>query len=421
VLKRKRIVKPMAVAAVILMVASVLFGFFSTIANAAPPPLTLDADSYILIDYATGKVLAEKNADAAISPASLTKLMTLHIAWKKLAEGAIKPTDKVQIRTDAWSANMPGSSVMFLAPGQNVTVAEVMKGLAIPSGNDAAIALADHISGSVDAFVALMNQEAQAMGYKTLHFVDPSGLSPGNKITAREFADFCRRYIQMHPQALTELHSVKTFSYPLWENLSPDEQRGKTKETYQPITQNNRNGLLWSYEGVDGLKTGFIDESGYNLAVTAQRGDMRLVGVILGVHGRDEAEGSRKREADGAAMLTWGFNNFVTVKPPVGDIAPVKVYKGTAGQVTLEPAQPVALTVEKGLENKITRTLHEEATTIAPVKKGDKLGELIYAADGKEIARVNLVAANDVPQGGFFKRLWDTIIMKITSLLHRKK
>jgi len=234
-------------------------------------------------------------------------------------------------------------------------------------------------------------------------------------------ADFARRYIELHPKALTELHSLKEFAYPKWENLSPDERQGKNQATYKPILQQNRNGLLWSFEGVDGLKTGFIDESGYNIALTAKRGDMRLIAVVLGVPGKSDVEGTRNREAAGAALLSWGFQNFATVKPAVGTIPPVRVWKGAANQVELEPQRPVVLTVARGMENKVTRTLHQETSAIAPVAKGATLGELIYAADGTEVARVPLVAAADVPQGGFFKRLWDSIRLTVTSWISRKK
>ncbi len=419
-LHRKRL-RTFATIAIAVLIFSMLAGLVASLAQAAPPPLQVNAKSAILMDYATGQVLFEKDADLPLPPASLTKLMTLHLAYKRLEDGTMKTTDKVQITTDAWAAKMPGSSVMFLAPGQNVTVGEIMSGLAVSSGNDAAIALAQHMAGSVEAFAGLMNKEAQDLHYKTMKFVEPAGLSPKNMVTAREYADFARRYIDMHPQALTDLHSLKEYAYPKWENLSPDERRGKNQATYKPILQENRNGLLWTFEGVDGLKTGFIDEAGYNIALTARRGEMRLIAVILGVPGANDVEGARNREAAGAALLSWGFQNFATVRPAVGTIPPVRVWKGAANQVELQPQRPIVLTVARGMENKVTRTLHQEASTIAPVTKGATLGELIYAADGAEIARVPLVAATDVARGGFFKRLWDSIWLTISSWLNRKK
>lgn len=384
--------------------------------QAAPPPLTIDAKAAVLLDFTTGQALFEQNADAAVPPASLTKLMTLHLGYKRIAAGAMKPTDKVNVTTDAWAAKMRGSSVMFLAPGQNVTVAEVMKGIAVPSGNDASIALAQHISGTVPAFVDLMNREAIDMGFQTMKFADPHGLSANNIASAREFAEFARRYIELHPDALKDLHSVEVFKYPEWENLSPVEREGTTKERHQPIVQYNRNGLLGKLAGVDGLKTGFIDESGYNIALTAQRGDMRLVALVLGVEAAGEAEGSRKREAAGAALINWGFQNFETVRPEIGTFTPVRVWKGVANQVELEAARAPVLTVPRGQGKALTRTVHQEEEVVAPVKQGAKLGELIYSADGKEVARIPLTAKAEVPQGGFFKRLWDTIKLTVLSL-----
>lgn len=404
-----------AVLTLMALLSSCLLFVMPTPAAAAPPELKLDAKSAILIDYTTGRVLFEQNADEPIPPASLTKLMTLHLAFKKLASGEISKDDIVPIRKEAWAATMPGSSVMFLEPGQIVTVEELLKGIAIVSGNDASVALAQYLAGSVDAFVAMMNQEAQELGFKTLHFADPAGLSPENKITAREFAQFARYYIQQHPEALTELHSVQEFTYPQPHNLPED------KKNTPPITQYNRNKLLGTVPGVDGLKTGFIEEAGYNIALTAKRGDLRLIAVILGVPGATEEEGSARRAEEGTELLEWGFSNFVAVKPDLPEIKPVRVWKGAANQVELVPAQPVQLTVRRGTESSLTVTLHQESSVIAPVAEGQKLGELIFAADGQEVARIDLVAANEVKQGGFFKRLWDTIRLTIIGWFTRGK
>jgi D-alanyl-D-alanine carboxypeptidase (penicillin-binding protein 5/6) len=401
--------------ALIALLGSIILAGFAATANAEPPPLTLNVKAAVLLDFATGQTLYEKDADLPIPPASLTKLMTLHLAYKKIAEGAIKKEDKVRISERAWAATMPGSSVMFLEPGQIVTVGEIMKGIAIPSGNDASIAIAEHISGSVDAFVALMNKEAQDLGFKTMRFTDPAGLNPTNVVTAREFAEFARRYIQMHPEALADLHSVIEFTYPMPANLPADKQGEK------PVTQYNRNTLLGNLEGVDGLKTGFIDESGYNIALTAKRGETRWVAVILGAPGKTEAEGSRNRAEAGTAVLQWGFANFTTAKPDVPEIKPVRVWKGAANQIGLETDRPVLLTVAKGQETKLIPTVHQETSVTAPVKKGDKLGELIYSADGKEVAKFSLLAADDVKQGGFFKRLWDTIRLTVSGWFNRAK
>lgn len=411
--------RPAWAIALVALLAVLLSGTFAAPAHAAPA-LDLEARSAVLLDYATGQVLFEKNPDEVISPASLTKLMTLHLAYKKIAAGEISPSDPVQVSERAWAANFPDSSLMFLEPGDKVTVGEIMKGVAIPSGNDASVALAEHIAGSVSAFVEMMNAEAQELGFTSFHFVDPHGLSPENKITAGEFAEFARLYIQLHPESLAELHSQKTYTYPLYENLSDARQAVTSPEAHQPITQDNRNGLLWTYDGVDGLKTGFVDEAGFNLAVTAKRGDMRLVGVLLGIQANSIPEGTAKREAEGAALLSWGFNNFVTVRPQLPEVKPVRVWKGAANELTLEPAGGApTLVLEKGTESSLTVSVRQEETVTAPVAKGQKLGEVIFAADGKEVARLDLVAADEVAQGGFFKRLWDSLRLWIMGFFNR--
>ncbi len=388
----------------------------------AAPPLELEAESAMLLDFATGQVLFEKDPDKVIPPASLTKLMTLHLAYKKLEDGSMKREDLVQVSKNAWSANFIDSSLMFLEPGQKVTVGEIMKGIAIPSGNDASVALAEHMAGSVDAFVKMMNDEARSMGYTHMQFVDPHGLSPQNQVTAGEFADFARRYIQLHPEAVEELHNQKEFAYPQWDNLPEDRKRVTKKEEHQPISQPNRNGLLWTFDGVDGLKTGFVDEAGFNIALAAKRGDMRLVAVILGA-GRGKpisiGEGTALREADGAALLSWGFNNFITEKPALPELKPVRVWKGAANEVAIQPGQEILLTLEKGAQKSLTTTVHQEESVVAPVAKGQKLGELIFAADGNEIARFPLVAKDEVAQGGFFKRLWDALRLLVAGWLKK--
>lgn len=405
---------------VLTLILALLAGLFPVPVMAAPD-LIIEAESALLMDYATGQVLFAQNPDAPIPPASLTKLMTLHLAYKKLAEGAIARDDLVPISRRAWalSPEFKDSSVMFLEPGQQVTVEEIMKGIAIPSGNDAAVALAEYISGSVESFVSLMNEEAAAMGYKTMRFVDPHGLSPENRITAREIADFARRYIQMHPEALVELHSQQSYTYPQRHNLAPEKQQNPGPYDH-PIPQPNNNRLLGEYEGLDGLKTGYIEEAGFNIVLTAKRGDMRLIAVVLGAaKGADVPTGMAKREEEGAKLLNWGFANFVTTRPELPEIAPVRVWKGAANTVALKPAQEILLTLEKGTEGTLTSTVRQQQSVVAPVQAGQQLGEIVFAADGREIAKFPLVAAEDVERGGFFKRIWDSIRLWIAGLFNR--
>ncbi|MEW5818515.1 MAG: D-alanyl-D-alanine carboxypeptidase family protein, partial [Spirochaetota bacterium] len=257
-----------------------------SIARAAP---VISAESAILLDYTTGTVLFEKNADLLIPPASLTKLITIAIAEDVIENGSVNLNEEVEIKPEYWAVNMPrDSSLMFLGPHQRVSLRDLLKGIAVSSGNDAAYALADFIAGSVSGFVELMNQKVRNLGFTTMHFVEPSGMSSKNRITAREYAAFCRDYINRHPESLKELYSLKEFTFPRPENLK-DGYKGT------PITQYNRNSLLWSLEGVDGLKTGFIEASGYNIALTAQRDGMRVIAVLLGIPGNDHYQGSANR------------------------------------------------------------------------------------------------------------------------------
>lgn len=375
------------------------------------------AKSAIVIDQTTGTVLCATNADASLAPASLTKIITMAVTLEKVAEGSVALTDKVRIGEDAWAANWPGSSLMFLEPGQQVTLDELLTGLAVASGNDAAVAISDHISGSVSNFVSVMNQTVKELGFQQMSFVEPAGLSPQNQITAREYAQFVKLYLDRHAEVIEKYHSVEEIIYPKWENLPPARQALTSKENYnQAISQWNRNGLL-GMNGIDGLKTGFIDEAGYNIALTAKRGDMRLIAVLLGVEGRDPAEGSARREDEGMALLNYGFDNFLTVKPELPTTKPVKVYKGAAGEVVLSAQGVGALTVKKGQEASLTTTVHQEAEVIAPVAKGTRLGEVIYSADGEEVGRIELVAASDVEQGGFVRRIWDGLVLWAKGLI----
>lgn len=417
-----------ATGAVALAVAAAGLVALPAQVQAAPTPdvcaanVVKYAKSAIVIDQVTGQVLCQKDADLPLAPASLTKIITMGVTLEKVAEGSVHLTDKVNVGEDAWAAKWPGSSLMFLEPGQQVTLDELLTGLAVASGNDAAVAIADHISGSVSNFVSVMNKTVKDLGFTHMSFVDPAGLDPRNQVTAREYAEFVKLYIDRYPQAIQKYHSVQEIAYPKWENLPPARQAVTNKATYQPIVQPNRNGLL-GVNGIDGLKTGFIDESGYNIALTAKQGDMRLIAVVLGVPGSNTAEGTARREEDGKTLLSWGFANFQTVKPALPESKPVRVYKGAATQVALEAKGTGALTVKKGQEASLTTTVHQETSVIAPVAKGTKLGEVIYSANGQEVGRIDLVAAADVGQGGFFRRIWDGVILWAQGLigkLHKK-
>jgi len=377
-----------------------------------PPPIGLRSRAAILVDQATGRVLYERNADEPFVPASLAKLMSLHIVYEKLEDRSIRADDVVSITTRAWATNQePGSSLMYLEPGQIVTVEDLMRGTAIASGNDAATALAEYAAGSVEKFVRLMNDECRWLGFRTTRFADPSGLSRENRVSAREFADFCRRYIEWHPQALAELHSLREFFYPLPRNLPPG-----SSPFIRSFRVYNGNYLVWDDFGVDGLKTGHLDDGNFTAALTAARGGTRLIAVLLGVPGDGLTDGARIRSEDGMALFGWGFRNFATVRLAAPRLDPLRVWKGSAAEVAVTPARPVEVTARAEEVGRIVSTVAAPAAIVAPVAKGQKVGELVLSADGTEVGRIPLLAAAEVSSGGPLKRAWDTLRLGLNLL-----
>ncbi|MGD0725686.1 MAG: D-alanyl-D-alanine carboxypeptidase family protein [Spirochaetia bacterium] len=370
-----------------------------------PDPPVLRARSAILIEARTGAVLFEDHADEQIPPASLAKLMTLHIALDLVETGRLDPSRRVVPGSDAWARNMPPrSSLMYLGPNQVVTVHQLLQGLVVDSGNDAAVELADQIAGSVGGFAALMNREAARLGYSAMRFVEPAGISAENRITAREYVDFCRHFVAAHPDALRDLFSLRELTYPLPENLT----NGNNEK---PITQANRNVLLGKYEGIDGLKTGYIDEAGYNIAATAERGDMRLIAVVLGVPDVGRVSGAVLRNTESEALLDYGFANFVVLRPDHNEPLPVRVWKGGQRSVLLGPTSDPLVVVPRSKEQGIHTRIEQEREVIAPVRAGQVLGHIVVQLDGAELTRFPLAAKTDVPVGGILRRAMDSVIL----------
>jgi serine-type D-Ala-D-Ala carboxypeptidase (penicillin-binding protein 5/6) len=379
------------------------------LAGSLPSAPALTARSSILVEARTGAILYENRADEPIPPASLTKLMTLHIALQRIDEGLLDPAHLVVPPPDAWARNMPPrSSVMFLGPGQKLTIEQLLKGLVVDSGNDAAVALADVIAGSVASFADLMNAEASRLGYRVMHFVEPAGLSAENLVTAREYADFCRKFVTLHPQALKSLFSLRELTYPLDENLSGDSRE-------KPVTQKNTNVLLGKYEGVDGLKTGHIDESGYNFAATALRGGMRLISVILGVPDQGPVGGLRMRAIESEELLDYGFSNFTVMTPPYSAPAPVRVWKGDARAVSIAPDAVPYIVIPRGQADRVSTAVTQRREVVAPVAPGQVLGQLVVRLGEVELVRFPLRAEVGVEKGGLFRRAVDSVVL----LFHR--
>ena len=353
----------------------------------------------VVVDAETGTVVFAKNAFDEIPPASLTKLMTMHLVMNGINEGRMSLDDIVPLGEESWALNQPPrSSLMFLAAGQTVTLREIMLGMAIPSGNDAAVAAALYLAPSVEDFAMIMNREARRMGLVKTRFVEPSGISEDNMTTAAEFAAFCMEYIRLHPYSLSEFHSVREFAYPKSMNM-PEALRNRPRTIVQP----NRNNLLGVFPGVDGIKTGYIDESGYNIALTAQQKDTRFIAVILG------AEGSRIRDRDGQTLLSWAFANFKTVRPEIPPLEKVKLWKGREKQVSLRLAESSAFTSPLDRAASLRYAIKINEPLVAPLPASYSVGWLFLADDEGELRRIQLVTAEEYQQGNIFKRIWDSI------------
>ncbi|MDR2575092.1 MAG: D-alanyl-D-alanine carboxypeptidase [Treponema sp.] len=364
----------------------------------------------VMVDAETGTVVYAKNASDEIPPASLAKLMTMHLVLNEINEGRATLDDIVPLSKESWAVNQPPrSSLMFLAPGQKVTLRELMLGLAVPSGNDAAVAAALYIAPSVDDFANMMTMEARRMGLAKTTFVEPSGISEDNMTTAAEFTAFCMEYLRLHPYTLSEFHSVHEFAYPKAENV-PESHRNNPRT----IVQLNRNNLLGAFPGADGLKTGYIDEAGYNIALTAQRKGTRFITVILGAPAGPG--GARIRDRDGTKLLSWAFENFRTVRPEIPPFEPVKLWKGRDKQVAFRIAEPTVFTAPLDRAASLRYAIRIKEPLIAPLPAFYPVGQLILADDEGELRRVQLVTEREYQQGNIFKRIWHSI-----RLLFRKK
>ncbi|HTC26250.1 D-alanyl-D-alanine carboxypeptidase family protein [Dyella sp.] len=355
-----------------------------------PPPPDVDAKSWVLMDYATGQILASKDADVRVVPASITKVMTDYVVSAEIASGKIHLTDQVMISEHAWRAGGAGTdgSTSFLKLNSQVDLKDLLYGMIIQSGNDSAIALAEHTAGSEDTFAGLMNAYAKQLGMVNSHFVNASGYPADNHYTtAHDVAILTRALIHDYPDDYA-ISAIKEFEW-------------------NGIKQGNRNTLLWRDPTVDGVKTGHTAEAGFCLDASAKRGDQRMIAIVMG-------SSSEKTRADSAiALLNYGFRFFETHKLYEAGKAQAtpRLWKGEDNQLPLGVAEDVLVTVKTGDYDKLKATMDIPSTLIAPYKKGQQVGTLHVTEDGQPIEDVPLIALNDAPQGGFFKRLWDTILL----------
>ncbi|GJA02422.1 serine-type D-Ala-D-Ala carboxypeptidase [Enterobacter cloacae] len=351
----------------------------------------IDAESYILIDYNSGKVLAEQNADARRDPASLTKMMTSYVIGQAMKAGKFKETDLVTIGNDAWATGNPvfkGSSLMFLKPGMQVPVSQLIRGINLQSGNDACVAMADFAAGSQDAFVGLMNSYVTALGLKNSHFQTVHGLdADGQYSSARDMALIGQALIRDVPNEYS-IYKEKEF-------------------TFNGIRQTNRNGLLWDNSlNVDGIKTGHTDKAGYNLVASATEGQMRLISAVMG--GRT----FKGRETESKKLLTWGFRFFETVNPLKAgkEFASEPVWFGDNDRASLGVDKDLYLTIPRGRMKDLKASYVLNSTELhAPLQKNQVVGTINFQLDGKTIDQRPLVVLQEIPEGNFFGKIIDYI------------
>ena len=397
--------------------------------STVPAELNINAASAMLIDVSNGCILYEKNADIPIPPASMTKLVVMYVVEQEINTGRISYGDIVPLPPESWAINQPAdSSLMFLAEGQKVSLHELLEGLSVSSGNDAAYAVASYVSGSVDAFVERMNAEIEKLGLKSTHFVEPSGYSAENITTARDFAAFARIYIQRYPESIKKYHSLESFAYPqpwnLPEGFSSLSKPASVRRYYpdKPIKQNNTNKTLGTIPGADGLKTGFIDESGYNLAYTVMRGDTRFLSITLKGPGVGTWEGNKYRLEDAQTFTDFAFNTFTTVRPSAVSNIPVVVAGGEENSIELKQlrAEPISvphiagygLTAD-GESDGVYLSVKVSAPSYidAPVKAGDQYGTVTYSLGNTVLTTVPLIADRDIDKSWELKGFIDHLFL----------
>ncbi len=354
-------------------------------AQVIPAP-TLNARAWILMDYNSGQVLAAQEPDLKLEPASLTKVMTTYLIAAALQKKSLMPEQKVVISERAWRTY---GSRTFLQVGSQTTVDDLLKGMIIQSGNDASVALAEAMAGSENAFAELMNREAVRLGLKDTHFLNASGYfdnaEPQHVSTARDLARLAAALIRDHPETHA-IHAIKEYRS-------------------QGILQHNRNRLLWMDASVDGLKTGHSNAAGYCLISTAKRGSQRLIAVVLGT------PSDSVRAEESLKLLNWGYTAFESVKlyDKNQSVTQIPLYKGAEPLVNAGFSSEFAISVPKGMADKVAVEFDKRAPLIAPIVAGSELATLKISVGGQTVGEYPLVALEDVNLGGWFRRLWDSI------------
>ncbi len=368
------------------LAAALLVPSISFAATVLSSPPELNNKSYVLMDYETGQILASKNENEKLAPASMTKMMTSFIIEQKLLAGELTEDEKVRMNESAWCRGSSSESCMYVPLNGTATALEMLRGIIIQSGNDASKAMAEHMAGNEGTFVHMMNTEAKRIGMTNTSFMNSTGMpAEGHYSTAKDMATLAQHII----------HDSSKY-YPIY---------SEKEFTFNGIKQGNRNALLYTDPSVDGLKTGHTDEAGYCLTTSAKRGPMRLISVIFG------APSMQERATQTREILAWGYANFETKNVQAANqvLAKSKVWFGKESDVQIGLAETFNVTMPKGQANAIKTQLVVQPKLTAPLKKGQVVGKYVASLDGKVIAEKPLVALKDVEEAGFFARMLDHI------------
>ncbi len=348
-----------------------------------PAAPEVGAKAYILADFNSGRVLAESNADQRLEPASLTKIMTAYVVFRELAKGNLKLEDMVTVSEKAWRTE---GSRMFAQVGAQISVENLLKGMIVQSGNDASVALAEHVAGDEAVFAQMMNQNAERLGMKNTHFKNSMGLpDPEHYTTARDLYILTDALIEEFPQYYP-WHAIKEF-------------------VFNNIKQTNRNRLLWRDSSVDGVKTGHTEGAGYCLVTSALRDGMRLIAVVLGT------KSDRERANANEALLNYGFRFFETrsLYKAKEKLTEARVWKGDTTMAELGLLKDFYVTFPRGQYQNLKASMEVNNATVAPVQQNDKLGAIKVMLNDQPVGQVDLVALKPVPEGGVFRRALDSL------------
>lgn len=360
-----------------------------------PNPPQLQAKGYVLMDFQSGAIIAEKNGRGELAPASLTKIMTAYVVGQEINAGRLNWDDIVTVSENAWSEKFPGSSKMFIKPKDEISVENLMRGVIIQSGNDACVALAEHVAGSESGFVALMNGWADKLGMQDSRFVNSHGLdSEGIQTSPLDMAKLMRALINDVPDVYA-LYSERVFT---WNN----------------ITQYNRNKLLWDNAiNVDGGKTGYTSNAGYSLVSSAIEGKMRLVSVVMGTASQ------QARISQSKNLLSYGFRFYDTKKVATqGEVeSKVRVWKGNVNEIEASLASDAYLTLPRAMTAGLDKSIEMNEPLMAPISKGDVIGKVVWKSNEETVASYPLVSNQAVEEASWFGQIWDTIVLWVKSFL----